>query len=652
MSITVDAYSIPKIEGGVSGAAALDMLNAPVEAIETALNALSARIGNLNSKSAVVRQYVPLSDDVAPGTLVYYDVVEAKFMPAIARLLSTPGSQGESVEAPESRAEGLVVSLDAGGGTGTLLCSGYWESAAVAQACLGSEALAGTYYLSPLVAGKAVLDTGGHLRQAILSYYGDGKLNLSVFYLAHDNHFHGSAVLTGSWVAADEAANEFNDPTLDVPTGATFVYNRNADATVLSMGELSEATTAVFYEGVLQPTGSDFIVHAGHIWYVGEDSPVEGTVTVFNHFPFAYNSPVIRGVESTAASLRVRNKNGLVSLTPSNYISGATSKNALAVSALSGNTILFTPVVTGIKAGPGITVARTGDGTCTLASSSTVNSPVDAYSVNHNGTAVTSDGFYQYFTYPKSREASMVISMPVRGLGEGTLSAYVWGTCIKGGASFSVTARFVPQPVASGDINLSEIADVDASLQFANSTSASMCVYSETTDAVPVLSDGMLYAAIKITAAPATDVRLMRVGFILRVAAATPTPVPGDIVSMSAVTGTFTAGYGATQYDLLMSSGTALQLCRSTEVGTLNRCIGIALHTCENGEPLEYVMSGIIQDPTFSFTPGDPVYVGTNGRLLQGDPEAPPTATYVQKVGMALTSAAVQISIETAVLKD
>lgn len=246
----------------------------------------------------------------------------------------------------------------------------------------------------------------------------------------------------------------------------------------------------------------------------------------------------------------------------------------------------------------------------------------------------------------------MVISMPVRGLGEGTLSAYVWGTCIKGGASFSVTARFVPQPVASGDINLSEIADVDASLQFANSTSASMCVYSETTDAVPVLSDGMLYAAIKITAAPATDVRLMRVGFILRVAAATPTPVPGDIVSMSAVTGTFTAGYGATQYDLLMSSGTALQLCRSTEVGTLNRCIGIALHTCENGEPLEYVMSGIIQDPTFSFTPGDPVYVGTNGRLLQGDPEAPPTATYVQKVGMALTSAAVQISIETAVLKD
>lgn len=131
--------------------------------------------------------------------LVYYNTGDSKFEPAVAALLGTPGDQGQSVEAPSSRVEGMIISKDASGITGTMLTGGYWESATLAAACLGGSATAGTYYLSPETPGKAAKNTNGHLQQPVLSYYGNGKFSLSLFYMAHDNHFHGSAVLTGSW---------------------------------------------------------------------------------------------------------------------------------------------------------------------------------------------------------------------------------------------------------------------------------------------------------------------------------------------------------------------------------------------------------------------------------------------------------------------
>lgn len=81
------------------------------------------------------------------------------------------------------------------GATATILCGGIYKDGAVADACLGVNALAGTYYLSPDTPGKAVLDPGQNLRQPVLQYMGDGKFSLSCFYLAHDGHQHASIIL-------------------------------------------------------------------------------------------------------------------------------------------------------------------------------------------------------------------------------------------------------------------------------------------------------------------------------------------------------------------------------------------------------------------------------------------------------------------------
>lgn len=95
---------------------------------------------------------------------------------------------------------GIIIAIN--GATCTLLCGGIYKDGAVADACLGINAVPGTYYLSPFVAGKAVLDPQQNLRQPVLQYMGDGKLSLSIFYMAHDGHQHASAVLDpAKWVA-------------------------------------------------------------------------------------------------------------------------------------------------------------------------------------------------------------------------------------------------------------------------------------------------------------------------------------------------------------------------------------------------------------------------------------------------------------------
>lgn len=93
------------------------------------------------------------------------------------------------------------------GATATILCGGIYKDGAVADACLGTNAEPGTYYLSPAVAGKAVLDPGQQLRQPVLQYMGDGKFSLSCFYLAHDGHQHATVRLQPSHWTQDTNAD-------------------------------------------------------------------------------------------------------------------------------------------------------------------------------------------------------------------------------------------------------------------------------------------------------------------------------------------------------------------------------------------------------------------------------------------------------------
>lgn len=642
-----DTFQLPRISAGVSGEAAINTLNAPVEATEQALNQLSARISNQNNKSAVIRQYVPIAEGVLPGTLVYYDTETARFAPAIAELLGTPGENGASVESPKARCEGLILAIDSSGVTGTMLCGGYYESASVAQACLGVDAVAGTYYLSPFNAGKAVLDTYGHLRQAILSYYGNGKFNLNVFYLAHDNHFHGSSVLTGMWVTADH----FEPDGVTPPEGAAYVYDGSGDLSFDNLGQLTAATTAVFYKGTLQIQGDDFLIEQGYLWYKGSIPPGTGEVVVFNHYPFAYNSPIIRSVESTNDALSVVNRNGLVLLTMSDYVAGTVAKNAMAISAIAGNRILYTPVVTEANQGPGILVTRAADGGVTIAASNLVGCPLDAYSINHNGTNMTSDGTFTYFTFPKSRRSEFVMSMPAKDVSDGTkMKATAWGICAGAGATFDVKMYFVPTPGASSPVPLPSAPSTTTTLSF--SGQSGQLTYAETPAVVEFEGDGMLFASVAIQSAPSSDIRLMRAGFkfdIVKSESGDEEEAP-PVDTTNAITGTLTSGYTASKYDLVYVVDGRLALCRSNNVASANSCVGMALANASTGDSLEYIITGIVQDPSFSFTPGHPVYVGLDGKLTQADLSQ--TAAYVQKVGMALTAVAVQIRLETAVITE
>lgn len=502
------SITLPRISAGAAGQTALDVLNAPVIAAEAALNELSGRLDDLNTKSAVIRHGVPISTDVTAGMLVYYNVEESVFSPAIAKLEATPGANGASIEAPESRVEGLILRTDSDKNVATMLCGGYYEDETVAQACLAGATAAGTYYLSPTVAGTATAYTYGHLRQAVLSYYGKGKLNLNLFYMAHDNHFHGSAVLGSAWVA------DGND---------TMRYNTAADPQFESMGELSKQTTAIFYNGILQSTDADLYIEDGAIRYRGSVMPASGSVTVFNHYPFAYNSAVIRSITTqNDSALTVKNVNGNVTLIPGDFVDGNTESAPAAVSGISGNQINYTPVVTGVSAAGGIKINKTAAGEVILSSAELMDTLLDAYSVNHNGTMLTSDNIFTYFTFPAGRTSELVMTLPVRSIAEGTkLNATAW-VCMygEGAATFNTRTRFIADPSVSGRAVIPREGSEYTS-EINATGSAEYVTFAEMRDPVEVTGNGLLSTVITISSAPTTEIRLIRIGFKLTVAQTT-----------------------------------------------------------------------------------------------------------------------------------
>lgn len=641
--ITYDTFKLPRIEANVAGEDAIAMLNAPVAATEEALNKLSMRLSNLNNKSAIIRQHVPIADGVTTGDLVYFDTEVSAFKQAQALLLSEPGANGASIEAPCARVEGLIISTDASQVTGTLLCGGYYNDNIVAELCLGGNATAGTYYLSPFNAGKAVKDPKGHLRQPVLSYHGNGELTLNVFYMAHDNHFHASIVLGNKW----KPVKELTDVT--APAGAIWVYSDSNDAALINLGELSKATTAIFYNGELQPQNGNFIIDKGYLWTKMSVAPIEGSVVVFNHYPFAYDSPIIRSIESTNASLSVRNKNGLVQLTQNAFISGATAKNALSISAISDNVIQYTPVVTDILQGPGVIISAENDGTRTISSSSLIDTLIDASSINHNGTAVTSDGLYQYITFPRGRECSFIMQEHITNVNAtDTINATVWGMVYGSGASFDVDMYFVPEPSIGTIIKADRNPKIRTSLSVAsNSGSFGLA---ETPDTMTFIGKGTLIARVSnVTSSSA--INLFRTGFklsLVKASAPRDTTNRAPIEATTAIVNTMESGYSASIYDLLYVNNGKLYKCSSDVLASGNMCIGIALSSCTTGEYLDYMITGIIQDPSFNFIPGSAVYVGLNGKLTQSTGSA--TMKYIQKVGMALTSSVVQVNIDPAII--
>lgn len=654
VNVTEFTDTITRITAGGTGSEALSKFNNPLSQIETHLNTLASRIANQNSKSALVRKNVPFSSDVFVGALVYYNSNEghSRFEPALASLLSDPGSNGASVEAPSSRVEGMVVSVDSTSDnsntvTGTLLCGGCWDDAAAISACTAGGT-AGTYYLSPTDAGHAVKDTKGHLRQPVLSYYGAGKFSLTLFYMAHDNHFHGSCELTGTWQQVTTGLPSNVDT---APNGALFWYDGSADSGYLNIGELGERTTAVFHRGVLQTSADSFVVASGYLWYTGAEPPASGSVTVFNSYPFAYDSPVVRSVESSTDSLTVSNRNGVITLTASDFVSGSVDNNAYAVSALSGNKVLMTPVVSGLSAGPGIAITSKYNGIATISLSNSTNNLQDAYSIHHQQTVQTSDGNHVYITFPANRKGAIVINRPITDVDNNTKQkAYVWLIGTGAGATFSVNLYWVKQDTTGASVALPGQHLLNQTLAY--TADANSSAYAETASSMEIEGAGLLSATIEINNAPSTDVRLLRVGFRCEPVETNTTADKERVVQLQQVVYAAKAGAGMAAYTCVMATSTGLMPCKASIAENCGKCVGITLSACTAGAMVDYISQGVIQSTSFNMSAGSSVYVAADGGLTQLDPLNTSGYKFVQRVGTALGSALVQVAIETGTLKE
>lgn len=518
MSNTVQAYTVPKISGrqAASNEAAVDILDASLGYIQDALNEIAGQLSESWSKSAVIRYDVPIGVGVAAGTLVYYNKEHTCFEPAIAELEAIPGDQGQSIESPKARVEGLILRTDNSASTGTMLCGGYYESTAIARACLGDNAEAGIYYLSPTVAGTATQDTHGLLRQPVLSYYGSGKLSLSLFYLAHDNHFHTTAVINGGWTAASSTA----------PAGSVWECTVPSIYTDQYVGEISPTTTAVFLNGILQPvcdptdTSRLFAIANGKLYYRGAEEPQAGSVVVFNHFPFAYNSSVVRSVVSTNPNmLKVEDNNGIVTLEPFEFTDGDIDNSPKAISSINGGTASYTPVVSRLNAGPGANVHTTANGVTTVSMKTLIGTPIDAHSIQNNGSTVVTDGVLQFFTFPERRISEFIMFLPITDVPENTvLQAKAWGTLYGPSTSLALNGYFIAQPTLTENALLPTMTDLSNTsiMSFTTGVSEELSYGEVDLTGCTVTTPGMLVARVRPNPNPPDHtIQLLRVGFEL-----------------------------------------------------------------------------------------------------------------------------------------
>lgn len=661
-------YQINKLSDAhpSDGAAAVDVIDASIQQVQDALNNLSERVDNLNQKSAVVRQHVPLASGVLIGDLVYYkayaDIAEVgrsgEYDKALATTLAETQDQGQSIEAPSARVEGIVIATDPGSSplTGTLLIGGYWVDPDVMDSCLGAGAHPGVYYLSPVNAGKGTLETNGHLRQPVLSYYGAGQFGLSLFYMAHDNHFHSSQQLDPNYW----------EPISDVEIDDRPAYYRYIGDTAQDLGEIGD-TTAVFYNGILQNTqrpsaaGSLFAIDNDVLYYMdGATAPSDGQVILFNHYPFAYESAVIRTVYSTSDALTVRNTNGNVAITGNDFVTGATAKSSQAIYSINGRALNYTPVVTDITAGPGIDVNRALDGTAIITAASSLGGLMDAYSINHNGTTLISDASkppFQYITFPAGRYSEYVMYLPVNDIGDTVCTAAVWlmklGT---GSPSFTIKARYIPSPTVGSPTTLSDL-PLGTIAQF-NTTAgdtATSLVYNEAEiPDVTVQHSGMLVAIVGCTAS--SQVSIMRTGFRLIVdAERTAQQVGTTAEDSTSITQTMTVAPAqtVTAGDAVMIMNSKLVVCTNYKNGladNTNKCVGIALSSALEGQQVTYMITGTMTLPVAG-EPGASLYIKPNGTIgtVADTDTFLTTARFLQKVGTILTGNKIQVNIEPAV---
>lgn len=77
------------------------------------------------------------------------------------------------------------------------------------------------------------------------------------------------------------------------------------------------------------------------------------------------------------------------------------------------------------------------------------------------------------------------------------------------------------------------------------------------------------------------------------------------------------------------------------------RALGVTKTSATNGQTVQVQVAGVLSDAAFSFTPDAPVYSRTDGELFS----TPLTAGLVQFVGNAISANAVNINIDSSLIR-
>ena len=661
---TFVTYNIAPIAGTTASTsdAAVTIIDDRFQQAENALNDLSARVEELNTKSAIIRQHVPLADDMFVGALVYYNESTARFDRALAVTLAETTEGGQSIEAPSARVEGIVIATDAGSSplTGTILMGGYWNDDTVMSNCLtGTDTGSGTYYLSPTIAGKATKETYGHLSQPVLTYYGEhAGFSMTLFYQAHDNHYHASQVLTAGWEAVTGSTIQIAGTTnyVNVPTGAQWYYTGSYAQGLGTLGP----TTAVFDNGILQNTWSDsqpYKIANNALWKMDNVQPGAGDVTIFNHYPFAYDATVIRSISSSDDAITVTTVNGNVTITGNDFVDGSVLKSSYAVSGINGKELNFTPVVTDVLAGPGLSMTRALDGSVYLSAADKIGCPMDAYSINHNGTTLVSNGILQFITFPALRLSSYVMTMPVTDINTPCKVSVWWMKLGTTTPSLFVTAKFIQDPAANAPTSTS-VTGYTGTINTTAGADTDSLVYNELAiDGCTVSGSGMLVAIVSSTVS--TQAQFLRTGFKLDVINANANMAQYDNASITQTMQKGSTPISVGQAVMVTSYNNSPCLVPCTnERGALgnnaNRCVGVAITgstSTQAGDNITYMITGTMTHTISGATAGQSLFIGVDGMLtpVADSTTFLTTAQFLQKVGTVLSGNKIQVNIESAI---
>ena len=105
---------------------------------------------------------------------------------------------------------------------------------------------------------------------------------------------------------------------------------------------------------------------------------------------------------------------------------------------------------------------------------------------------------------------------------------------------------------------------------------------------------------------------------------------------------TFNAGAAIGGHRLVRLLSGTLAYMDSSQPTDANMALGVSRHSASLGQPVSVQCSGLITEPSWTWTPDQPVFCGVNGLLTQ----TAPTSGFLLVVGVAVSATSLFIAIK------